>query len=116
MKSIFVKGKPVSDEASKICILYNPEDGRVIHVHGVTIMHGGKEVSHAELEHRATAHAKALGRSVAGLKALHLPFSAIRRQGAFKVNSDGTGLVPLAAPAAASHLLAERRKIAGKRQ
>jgi hypothetical protein len=60
-------------------------------------------------------HAKAFGRSVEGLKALHLPVSAIRQPGGFKVNSDGTGVVPLRAPAALRHLLAEHRKTpAGK--
>src|SRR6516225_7955489 len=98
MKSIFLKGKPLSDEASKVCILYDPDNGRVVHVHGVTIVNGAKKVSNAGLEQRAMKHAKTFGRSVERLKTLHLPFSALRALGAFKVNSEGTGLVPLRAP------------------
>jgi hypothetical protein len=113
MYSIIFKGKPVSDDASKVCVLYDPKDGRVIHVHGVTIMHGGKEVSRAEIEQRAMARAKALGRSVEGVKPLHLPLSAIRQRGGFKVNTDGTGLVPSRAPEPARQLLAQNRKNKG---
>jgi hypothetical protein len=116
MKSMFVKGKPVSDDASKVCLLYDPKDGRVVHVHGVTTMPGGKVVSHSELEERAKMHAKAFERSVEGLKPLHLPLSAIRQVGGLKVNSNGTGLIPSHAPATLNHLLAEHRKaIPGKR-
>jgi hypothetical protein len=93
MKSMIAKGKPVGDDASKVCILYDPKDGRVVHVHGVTTMQGGKNVSHAELEQRAMTHAKAFGRSVEGLKSLHLPPSAIPQHGGLRVNADGSGLV-----------------------
>ena len=110
MNSIIFKGKPISDDASKVCVLYDPKDGRVVHVNGVTTLPGGKEVSPADLERRAMTHAKALGRSVKGLKPLHLPLSAIRQPGGFKVNAKGTGFLPSHAPASASQLLARHRK------
>jgi hypothetical protein len=113
MNSIIVKGKPIGDEASKVCVLYDPKDGRVVHVHGVTIMHGAKQISQSEMEQRAMAHAKALGRSVEGMKLLHLPLSAIRQPGGFKVNANGTGLVPSHAPAPARHL---HKDTGGKRR
>lgn len=109
MNSMFVKGKALSDDASKVCILYDPKDGRVVHVHGVTTLQGGREVSHPELEQRAMTNAQALGRSVEGLKALHLPLSALRQPGALKVNANGTGLVPSQAPATAREVLAAHR-------
>lgn len=92
MKTLFVKGKPVDDKSSQVCVLFDPKNGRVVHVHGVTALHGGKKSSEAELEKDATEHAKAFGHSVAGLKALHVPISAIRERGAFKVNAQGTNL------------------------
>lgn len=110
MNSIIFKGKPVSDDASKVCVLYDPKDGRVVHVHGVTVMHGGKEVSHAELEQRTMRHAQTLGHFIEGLKPLHLPLSAIRHGGGFKVSPDGAGLVPSNARGPLRQLLAEHRK------
>jgi hypothetical protein len=113
MKTIIVKGKPIGDEASKVCVLYDPKDGRVVHVHGVTTMPGGKDVDRDELEQRATRHAKALGRSVEGLKSLHLPFSAIRQHGSLKVNTDGTGLAPSRARVSLRERVAEHRSKRG---
>jgi hypothetical protein len=31
MQSIHFKGKPVPDESSKVCVLFDPSDGRVVH-------------------------------------------------------------------------------------
>ncbi len=111
MKSLHVNGKPVSDDASRVCVLYEPKSGRVVHVHGVTVLPGGKEVSKDELERRAVARAKSLGRSVAGLKTLHVPVAAIRQRGTLKVNSKGTALVTAwEPPTHMRDLFAQRRK------
>lgn len=116
MKSMTFKGKPVSEDASKVCVLYDPRDGRVVHVHGVTILDGGKAISLVELEQRAMNHARTFGRSLEGVKALHLPLSALRQHRAFKVNGEGTGLVPLPSLASMREALTElRRAKAGKR-
>ena len=110
MKRIFVKGKPVDDSSTRVCVLFDPKNGRVVHVHGATTLQGAKKVSDAELEKDATEHAKAFGHPVAGLKALHVPISAIRERGAFKVNSQGTGLEAASrAPLRASELMAKWR-------
>lgn len=110
MKSLHANGKPLSDDSSKVCVLYDPKDGRVIHVHGVTILPGGEKVSDAELLERTIAHAKALGRSVQELKSLHLPLSVIGQPGTLKVDAKGTGLVASRAPARMRDVLADRRK------
>jgi hypothetical protein len=116
MNSIIVKGTQLRDDASKVCVLYDPSDGRVVHVHGVTTIQGGKEPTQAELEQRATTHARALGRAVPGMKSLHVPLSAIRQHGGLKVNPAGTGLLPAHAPESVRQRLAEHRKAtAGKR-
>jgi len=110
LKTLFVKGKPVDDNSSRVCVLFDPKNGRVVHVHGATTLPGGKKRSDAELETEATEHASAFGHSVAGLKALHVPLSAIRERGAFKVNAQGTGLEATPrTPLRASDLLAKWR-------
>jgi hypothetical protein len=115
MKSIHIQGRPANDSASKVCVLYDPADGSVVHVHGVTTIPGGKELSQAEMEQRTIAHAKALGRQVEGLKHLHLPVSAIHPQGRLKVNPEGTGLVPAQHRPSAKEALAQYQRLKHKR-
>jgi hypothetical protein len=95
MNSQHFQGKPIGNEQSQVCLLFDPKDGRVAHGHGITILEFAKPVEPAELEARARKHAKTLGKSVEGLKALHLPYAAIQPHTAFKVNAEGTGIVPL---------------------
>jgi hypothetical protein len=110
LKTLFVKGKPVDDKSSKVCVLFDPRDRRVVHVHGATTIRGGKQFTDAELEKDAIEHAQGFGHAVAGLKALHVPISAIRERGAFKVNAMGTGLeVTQQAPVRASEFLTKWR-------
>lgn len=106
MQTIYFKGKPVGDEASKICVLFDPSDGRVVHVHGVTSLNGSPTVSDAELEQKAIENAERLGHSTSELKALHVPPSAVRRRGLLRV--EGTSLVPMRPTARMMDLLAER--------
>ena len=93
MKTLHVNGKPLDDSSSRVCVLYDPKDGRVVHIHGVTTVHGGKTISDADLADRTIEHAKVFGHSVSGLKPLHVPLSALRQRGTFKVNAEGTDLI-----------------------
>jgi|SRR5579872_3280788 hypothetical protein len=93
MKTLIANGKAVSEDASKVCVLFDPRDGRVVHVHGVTILHSGNGVGAAEMEARARKNAEHFGKSTAGLRALHVPVGAIREHGAYRVNERGDGLV-----------------------
>lgn len=110
MKAQHFKGAAVEDRSSKVCVLFDPKDGRIVHVHGVTTLDGATEVSESELETRAVAHAKAFGREVAGLKTLHVPVSAIRQPGPLKVNAAGDGVVQTGAPVRGRDILAKRRE------
>jgi hypothetical protein len=70
-----MKGMPetVSD---KICVLYNPSNGRIVHVHRTTILAGGKLKTDEEVELRAKENAAAAGHHVETLDILHLPAEA----------------------------------------
>ena len=57
---------------SKICVLYDPRDGRVVHTHRVITMPGGQEITDAEAEARAKERAKQAGRDIRGLSALRV--------------------------------------------
>jgi hypothetical protein len=110
VKPAQVHGMPVSDDSSKVCVLYDPEDGRVVHVHGVTTIRGGKEVSDVELEQRTITQAESSGHPVHGLRSLRVPVSAIRQGGGLKVNAEGTGLVAPEPPARPGERLAKQRR------
>jgi hypothetical protein len=93
MQAISFKGEPVGDDASVVCVLFDPSDGRVVHVHGMTSLNGTRRLGEDELEQKAFENAKRLGHSTAGLKALHVPPSALRQRGLLRV--EGTALVPV---------------------
>jgi len=92
VQGIHFKGKPVPDEASKVCVLFDPTNGRVVHVHGVTVLEGGRSVSEAEIEKRALEHAATAGHSASALKPLHVSVAAIRQGGILKVNREDSSL------------------------
>jgi hypothetical protein len=98
MKTQLVDGAPIADGASKVCILFDPKDGRVAHVHGSTVIGSPNTIADSEMEERARQQAANLGRSTDGLKALHLPFETVRQHRSFRVNEGGDGLIPLPPP------------------
>jgi hypothetical protein len=93
MNALIANGNRVSDDASKVCILFDPKDGRVVHVHGVTNLNSGKQLDLTDMEVRTRKQAEHFGKSTAGLRVLHVPINAIRARGAFRVNESGDGLV-----------------------
>ena len=94
MKARIVRGgKLVPEEASRVCLLFDPRSGRVVHAHGTTVLGSVKPVTPAELEARARRHAARLGKPTAELKALHISPAALRGLASLRVNDRGDGLV-----------------------
>jgi hypothetical protein len=108
MRAIYSKGNPVADDASVVCVLFDPSDGRIVHIHGMTRLDGGPSATEAELEQRALENARHLGHSTAGIEALHVPLSAIRQRGTLKV--DGGTIVPVESPVSMMGMLASRHR------
>lgn len=94
----YFEGQPVRDAHIRVCVLFDPKDGRVVHGHGVTVLGSEQPMEPADVEARAREGATKLGLSVDGLKALHVPIEDIRRHRAFKVNDTGDGVVALPDP------------------
>jgi hypothetical protein len=96
MRKLVIHGKPTDDASTRVCVLYSPENGRVIHVHGVTVTPGAELVGEEEMESRARKHAAGFGRTVEGSKVLHVAYSAFKEhKRGFKVNAEGTGLLAI---------------------
>jgi hypothetical protein len=98
MKAQYFKGSKVADQSSRFCVLFDPKDGRIVHIHGLTVLGSEARITDKDLEARAVERAKAFGREVAGLRALHLPISAMWKRGPVKVNEAGNAVVPFAKP------------------
>lgn len=56
----------------KICVLYDPQDGRVVHTHQVVTLPGGRDCTDSELEAHAIECAKQAGHEVGGLATLRV--------------------------------------------
>ncbi len=59
-------------EDQKLCVLYDPSNGTILHTHWVTTLPGGHKVDKAELERRIRERATSRSRDVNGLKVLHV--------------------------------------------
>jgi hypothetical protein len=108
MKTQHFKGALVDERSSRACVLFDPKNGRIVHTDGITTLGSNITISAVDLETRAIARAKALGRDVASLKALHVPVSDLNQRGPLKVNASGTGLVSVASATQKGQLRTKR--------
>jgi hypothetical protein len=65
-------GNAPAPEDQKLCVLYDPSNGNILHTHWVTTLPGGRKVDKAELEKRIRERATSRGRDASGLKVLHV--------------------------------------------
>lgn len=89
---------PVSN---KVCVLYDPRDGRIVHTHRVITMPGGQDVTDEELETRAKERARQVGRDVSGLSALRVAPEDCDGSSHYRVDLATKKLRKLERPAAA---------------
>jgi len=66
------QGRLIAPEASSICVLYDPADGRILHMHRVTTLPGGRKMDTKEVEARTFELAKRCGVDVSRAHALHV--------------------------------------------
>ena len=91
-------GKRTKPEDVKICVLYDPKDGRVMHNHKVVVFPGAKKVDKKEVERRALERAARLGRDTSRLKALHVSEEECSPSSAYRVDLASLTLVKLPKP------------------
>ena len=90
--------KDSKPEDVKICVLYDPKDGRVAHHHAVATYPGGRRVDEKEVERRTLARAASLGTNTSKLKALHVSENDCNLSHSYKVNIKTLTLVELPMP------------------
>lgn len=91
--------KPLKPEHVKICVLYDPEDGRIHHHHMVATFPGAEKVEEKEIERRTLARAASFGTDTAKLKALHVSEKDCDPSRRYKVDTKTLKLVELPIPA-----------------
>jgi hypothetical protein len=61
-----------STGVTQVCVIYDPSDGKIIHIHSETFAPAMEQHSEEEMENRARNHAQKAKRTVTDAKALHL--------------------------------------------
>jgi hypothetical protein len=94
----FARGKALKPEDVKICVLYDPKDGRIAHHHMVSTFTGGQKIEEKEVERRTLARALSFGTDTSKLKALHVSPKDCDPSQRYKVDIKTLRLVKLPEP------------------
>jgi hypothetical protein len=86
-------------ESMDVCVLYDPANGRVVHVHRVATFAGAKKSSAHEIEARCLKVAKQLGHTTAHLKSLHVPHGQFKAATPYIVDVKSSKLIEQPRPA-----------------
>lgn len=77
----------------KCCVLYNPDDGAILHTHRVVDMFGTPETEDRVVEDRTRQLARGLGLDVARLELLHVDPKDIQESVTYRVDKNTRRLV-----------------------
>ena len=98
-------GEPISP---KVCVIYDPANGGVIHTHEVLTFPGGRQVTDADTEAEGLAVlARRTGKDVAGFGVLHVPAREYQRGVRYGVELPSRRLIaegPTAVPQGSSEV------------
>jgi hypothetical protein len=90
--------KVVKPEDVKICILYDPKDGRIAHHHMVGTFPEATRIDAKEVERRALARAGSFGTDTSNLRALHVSEKDCSPSHRYKVDLKTLTLIKLPKP------------------
>jgi hypothetical protein len=97
--SYFTQGqKALKPKDVKICVLFDPEDGRIAHHHMISTFPGGQSVDEKEVERRTLARAASFGTDTSKLKALHVSGKDCDPSRRYKVDVKTLTLIELPMP------------------
>jgi hypothetical protein len=97
--SHFAKGqKALKPEDVKICVLYDPKDGRIAHHHAVATFPGSQRIDETEVERRTLARAASFGTDTSKLKALHVSENDCDPSRRYKIDVKTLKLIELPKP------------------
>ena len=68
------------------CLLFDPQDGKIRHVHRVVTMQGAPALSRSEIEARTLRLASKMGMDTASLRLLHVEEEALSERARYTVD------------------------------
>jgi len=97
----FLQGRILEPESHELCAVYDPRDGRIVHVHEVVRWPGASGAATQGVETRALEIAAGLGHRTARLKTLRLEPSAFAPRKRHRIDPKTLRLVVIEGPARA---------------
>jgi hypothetical protein len=79
----------------KCCVLYDPSNGEIRHVHRIVTMDSAYETSTKDLEERTLKMASELGTNITSMKLLHIDEKMIESGKKYKVDVNNQRLVEI---------------------
>jgi hypothetical protein len=70
----------------RVCVVYDAQSGRIVHVHHEVSLHQGPHATEAETEAAALAQIRKRGRDTSQFKVLHVKPSDLQPQKRYKVD------------------------------
>lgn len=83
---MLTSGGTLKPTAHRVCVVYDAQDGHIVHVHHDISLHQGLHPSEAEVEAAALAQVHKRGRPTGQLKTLHVEPHEVQHQVRYKVN------------------------------
>jgi hypothetical protein len=97
MTKIVIDGKIVQAPPVRICLIYDKTDGRIIHGHKLLSL-SKKKLTDKEIESRALALTKQLGKDISNARALHVQEKDFDQSAVYKVDTKKGTLVKIETP------------------
>jgi hypothetical protein len=91
-------GTLLKPESVRVCVLYDPSDGRIVHQHEIVGFPGAERVNDEYLTSRAYATAARLGHNTSALRTLHLDVQDLSNEKAYRVDPETLRLVEIPRP------------------
>lgn len=87
------EGGTVGVKSVKVCVAYDPENGRVHRIHRVITLDGGKEPSDREIEAHVLGSLAKHGLKAEDLRVLHVAHDAVKPRTLYTVDTSSKSLL-----------------------
>jgi hypothetical protein len=93
--NFFTQGAMLEVESTRTCVLYDKNDGRIVHQHEVVNFRGAKRAEDTEVEAVASRMAAQLGHDVSNVKALHFSSDEYSTEKCYKIDTESLRLIEI---------------------
>ena len=86
-------GGTVPVKSSRACVVYEPDSGRISHIHEVVTLEGGEEPTEAQIEAFVMEMLKRMGKPTEKLNILHVPSESVQTHALLSVDPRTKSLI-----------------------